>query len=194
VPRVGKGASASASKNAGSLLQAQPIHEGSGRRRGFNPSGHGPYRRWSLCVLIPAVEGRYISTPIGRCGPRTCAAKDRIGVAQAPNGSSLGRGPREGGMQRAEAVISIAGVSNGQARITATSSTPRGEVKLGTLARHCVTASAPRTADAVTECRPGGFTADDTDPPGAGRLQSSRPAPRLGALMSPVPGVPSASP
>ena len=30
--------------------------------------------------------------------------------------------------------------------------------------------------------------------PGAGRLQSSRPAPRSGALMSPVPGVPSASP
>src|SRR4029453_12602702 len=62
------------------------------------------------------------------------------------------------------------------------------------LARHFVTAPAPRTADAVTECRPGGFTADDTDPPGAGRLQSLRPAPRSGALMSPVRGVPSASP
>jgi hypothetical protein len=37
-------------------------------------------------------------------------------------------------------------------------------------------------------CRPGGFTADDTDPPGAKRLQSSRSAPRSGALMSPVPG------
>ncbi len=48
--------------------------------------------------------------------------------------------------------------------------------------------------EAMTECRPGGFTADDTDPPGAGRLQSSRPAPRSGALMSPVPGVPSTSP
>lgn len=38
------------------------------------------------------------------------------------------------------------------------------------LARHLVTASAPRTADAATECRPGRFTADDTDPPRAGRL------------------------
>src|SRR5262245_29452465 len=31
------------------------------------------------------------------------------------------------------------------------------------LPRHFVTASAPRTADAVTQCRPGGSTADDTD-------------------------------
>jgi hypothetical protein len=46
----------------------------------------------------------------------------------------------------------------------------------------------------VTEYRPGGFTADATDPPAAGWLQSSRRAPRSGALMSPVPGVPSASP
>ena len=40
----------------------------------------------------------------------------------------------------------------------------------------------------------GADVSGDADPPGAGRLQSSRPAPRSGALMSPVPGVPSASP
>jgi len=62
------------------------------------------------------------------------------------------------------------------------------------LARHFATVSAPRTGGAVTVCHPGGFTTEDTDPPGAGRLQSPRRAPRSGALMSPVPGVPSASP
>ena len=49
------------------------------------------------------------------------------------------------------------------------------------LARHVVTASAPRTADAVTEGRPGGVTAADPDPPVAGRRQAARPAPRSAA-------------